>query len=239
MNEQLTLAVDLPDDETFDSYSPGDNQQLCQHLMQLCKPLSISAVVNPAQITFISGASGSGKSHLLYGLCHAAQLQGQQAMYLDLQKCRELDPQVLDSLEFFDLTTLDNVDAICNVLNWEEALFNLINRIKQQGTSQLVVTANAGAKKLPWQLADLASRLIWGVSYQVNPLSDEEQIQTLIDRAYRRGLNLPPDVARFLCLRVSRNMKALMQTLDALAKLNLQAKRRLTIPFVKQALKLG
>ena len=57
-------------------------------------------------------------------------------------------------------------------------------------------------------------------------------------RAELRGFKLPVDVGRFLLNRLSRDMRTLLTTLDELDNASLDAKRKLTIPFVKEALHL-
>jgi len=51
-------------------------------------------------------------------------------------------------------------------------------------------------------------------------------------------MKLPVDVGRFLLNRLSRDMNTLLETLDKLDNASLEAKRKLTIPFVKEVLAL-
>ncbi|STM09925.1 DnaA-like protein hda [Escherichia coli] len=49
---------------------------------------------------------------------------------------------------------------------------------------------------------------------------------------------LPEDVGRFLLKRLDREMRTLFMTLDQLDRASITAQRKLTIPFVKEILKL-
>jgi DnaA family protein len=85
-------------------------------------------------------------------------------------------------------------------------------------------------------LDDLRSRLGWGPVFQL-PAPDDEQLQAILQfRARCRGLDMPPEVGRFLVSRAPRGMAALMQVLDTLDARSLADQRALTVPFVKQVL---
>ncbi len=229
MKQQLPLPVNLPDDETLDSFQAGDNKQLLAHLGALDSP-------NTPFITFIVGESGSGKSHLLHGLCHRITAEGKQGFYLGLQDLSALAPAMLEGLEASHLICIDDLQYIEGHGEWQRALFDLINRVRETGISRMVITADRGPKQLTLSLADLASRLSWGVTFALAPLQDDDKIKALTDRAHRRGLSMNPDVARFLLAHCQRSMTALMGVLEQLDQASLQEKRRLTVPFVKSAL---
>jgi DnaA family protein len=55
-------------------------------------------------------------------------------------------------------------------------------------------------------------------------------------RARHRGLKLPPETASYLIKRSRRDMASLYELLDQLDMESLRAKRRLTIPFVRDVL---
>ncbi|SPX16697.1 DnaA-like protein hda [Escherichia coli] len=82
----------------------------------------------------------------------------------------------------------------------------------------------------------VATRL--GQIYKLQPLSDEDKLQALQLRARLRGFELPEDVGRFLLKRLDREMRTLFMTLDQLDRASITAQRKLTIPFVKEILKL-
>src|SRR4029078_5447301 len=85
-------------------------------------------------------------------------------------------------------------------------------------------------------LPDLLSRLSWGMVFKLSPLADDEKLTVLTRRANGRGIGLPEEVAKYLLTHCPRHMATLFAALDALDKASLAAKRRLTIPFVKEVL---
>ncbi len=107
-----------------------------------------------------------------------------------------------------------------------------------EGEGTLIVTGCSAPRKLGLQLPDLASRLDWGVSFHLEELDDEGKLSALQLRAELRGFKLPIDVGRFLLNRLSRDMRTLLTTLNQLDNASFRAKRKLTIPFVKEILEL-
>ncbi|MGO4998431.1 DnaA inactivator Hda [Oceanisphaera sp. W20_SRM_FM3] len=231
---QLALAVQLPDDETFASFYTGDNAQLITALKN-------AAIGQGDDLLYFWGQEGSGRSHLLHAAC--AELDGEQdaAGYISLDLHAQMSPQMLDGMEHLALVCLDNLDAIAGVTAWEQAVFNFFNRrhfnrLNEQGLGSLVVSANNAPRHLGLALPDLASRLDWGVAYQLKPLDDEGKLSALQLRSELRGFKLPTDVGRFLLSRLSRDMSTLLAALDLLDNASFQAKRKLSVPFAKEVL---
>ncbi|MFT6430691.1 MAG: DnaA family protein [Halopseudomonas sp.] len=116
---------------------------------------------------------------------------------------------------------------------WEEALFHVYNRLREQG-GRLLMAASASPRNMGFSLPDLISRLGWGLVFQLQPLDDQNKQEALKLRAERRGLQLPDEVARFMLSRGARGMGELFAVLEKLDHASLQAQHRLTIPFVKR-----
>src|SRR5690625_3357021 len=132
---------------------------------------------------------------------------------------------------------VDNLEAVAGNPVWEQALFHLYNRLRDQGRC-LAVAATQGPHQLPIELAALRSRLLWGVTHQLMPSDGGGKIGALRPRAHARGLVLSQDVAQYLLQRLPRDTTALFQCLETLDRASLAQQRRLTIPFVKSVLSL-
>ncbi|MCB1926034.1 MAG: DnaA regulatory inactivator Hda [Gammaproteobacteria bacterium] len=230
MSHQLPLALRLQHAPCLDDFIVGNNQAL---LDALARTLDGAG----EQLIFIAGAAGSGRSHLLLGQCAAAEARGRHSAYLPLGEHATLAPQMLDGLEALDLVAVDDVDAIAGDMAWERALFSLFNRCRDSRTTMLF-SAAAGPALLPLQLADLRSRLAWGLSFAVQPLDDGGRLALLTALAQRCALQLPDDVARYLLERGPRHPSALVAAMELLDRASLAEKRRLTIPFVRSQLEL-
>lgn len=224
-HQQLTLPVVIRDDARFANYHAGPNEQIVQSLQQ-------QWTTRGEPFIYLWGASGVGCSHLLQAACHYAEGLGHHSVYLPLDELVEMGPGVLESMEQLPLVALDNLQVIAGNEEWEEAIFHLFNRIRDR-QSHLLIAANANPQQLGIRLPDLASRLSWGMVYQVVALADEEKVLALLLRAHRRGLNLTDDVARYILTRGPRDSQALFDLLERLDQASLTAQRKLTIPFIK------
>lgn len=232
--QQLSLGIAHIDDATFDNFylSP-----------QSANALAVSALRQQfsalgEKFIFLWGGQGCGLTHLLQSACHSAQEQGSRIQYLPLRDMLHFSPQLLlEGLESLDLICIDDLHLIAGKSDWELALFHLFNRLRDSG-KHLLVAADLGPHQLKIELPDLRSRLNSGVSFQIQQLDDQEKQAALQERAQRRGLELTDDVAKFILQRAPRNMNELFVNLSALDDASLAEQRKLTIPFVKQVLKL-
>ena len=228
MIQQLPLSVALRDDARFANFYAASNEPVVQCLQQQWQE-------DGDPFLFIAGDTGSGKSHLLQASCHFAEGLGYTSVYLPLADIVEFGPDLLQGLEQINLVVIDDLHFINAKQEWQIELFHLFNRIRDNG-HRLLVAANDQPKDLVIGLADLQSRLSWGVVFALQLMSDDEKCSALQLRASKRGLNLTDDVTRFLIAREQRDMSSLLSLLDRLDHASLASKRRLTIPFVKETL---
>ena len=225
---QLPLSVGLRDEATLDNF----------HFLPAHGPLSPLLVKQQQpegeHSIYLHGPSGSGRSHLLQAACH--QLPAGDALYLPLEQLGEMPAaDVLFGIEQLALVCLDNLDSVAGDDAWEQALFHLCNRARESGCS-LLFSATEAPRNLQLQLADLQSRLSWGVVLQLPEPADEDKIQILRFRANRRGLQLSTEVAAYVLARAPRRLADLMRILDCLDRESLVHQRQLSIPFVKQCM---
>lgn len=225
MFSQLTLPVRLRDVATFENFYPANNQVLLTALQK-----------------FVNGESdpyiylyGHGHSHLLQACCHQANQQGLTTIYIPLNEVLGLRAAILDNLEKYDLVCLDDVQVIAGHKQWEEAVFYLFNRV-QTARHRLLIAAQRVPKELNLKLNDLTSRLMSGLIFQIQELSDADKLAALQLRAKLRGLELSNEVGRFLLSHLPRDLTTLFSVLEKLDQASLASQRKLTIPFLKEVL---
>jgi DnaA family protein len=220
-NRQLTLNVRIPDRYSLQNFVAGDNSELVSRLADLAQARV------PSDCILVWGPAGSGKSHLLRAVCHAAPGSSE---YRSLSK-PDLAPDELTALTRVSLVCIDDIDAVIGDPQWETALLALYERAR--GRTSLVLAARAAPQALPFCLPDLQSRLRAGLVYGVRPLSDEQKLQALQARARDRGFELPEDAGLYVLNRYPRDMHALFALLDRLDDATLEAQRRITVPFLR------
>ncbi len=226
--KQLPLQFEFRANQTFEDFFPGNHSEVLNHL------LNASVGLGERQV-FIWGLSGLGKSHLLQACCHRAQNAGLSSFYFSLSALELPDPELLTGLEMFDVVCFDNMEQIAGNTAWEEAFFNFFNRHRDQDHS-LIMSANCAPNQIAIQLPDLKTRLNWGLTLKLQTLSDNDKIKALIFKADKMGFQISTQVGHFLLTHYERDLPSLWALLTKLDQASLAAKRKLTIPFLKQIL---
>ncbi len=230
-SEQLTLNVNLKEGLRFESFYVDANSANAETL-QILKSFVDS---NQQQQNIIWGESSSGKTHLLQACCARQAKTNYAVSYIPLKVLGLHGPSVLKGLSNAPLVVVDDVDSVIGDKDWETALFNLINQTRDNNQRLLMSTEN-NPRNIECILSDLASRLIWGGSYQLQILSDEDKPKALKARASQRGFDLNDRVVEYLFRHYPRDIETLMDILDKLDEESLRLKTKITVPFVKQVL---
>lgn len=222
--QQLPLGVGLRDEASFDNYFAGPNAEVQQAVQELAH--------GSQQFLYLWGAAGTGKTHLLHAACHTSASHGQRSAYVPLHDWRSLKQELLEGLEQLSLVCVDDIQAVAGQSDWETALFHFYNRLRASGT-RLLISGIAPPATAGMQLADLSSRLGWGLVLHLDPLNDADKIAALQLRARHRGIELPVEVGEYLLRHWPRDMARLYDLLQRLDTHSLTQQRKLTVPFVR------
>ena len=142
---------------------------------------------------------------------------------------------LLSACEATGARVMDDVHLLNN--DAQIALFNTYNQLKEAGN--ILITAGLHAPTQMDLRDDLATRLAWGLVYQLHPLNDDEKATALKQHAKERGMKLPDEVADY-CLRyLRRDLPTLMATLDALDEWSLTTQKPITLPMLRKLLQLN
>ena len=228
LTRQLPLHFEFRANQTFDDFFPGSNLEVINHLKK-------SIEGNGERLIFLWGQSGQGKSHLLQACCHQAQSQQLSSFYFAFSAFELPDSAMLSGLDKLDIICFDNIQHIAGNPTWEHAFFNFFNLHRDQDHT-LILSASCPPNEIAFQLPDLKTRLNWGLTLKIQPLSDEERITALIFKAGQMGFEISPQVGRFLLTHYVRDLSSLWVLLTKLDRASLAAKRKLTLPFLKQIL---
>lgn len=227
--KQIPLALLWNTRPSLDSFVVGSNGLVLAHLQQVAHSRSL-----PVTPTYLWGASGSGKTHLLLAVRDALQAQGMSIGWLDATTPCDSRPVEFD--DHWYAVLLDDVDRF--------------DAAQQHTAFNWFVHALAPANGKPrWVLAagqlpvadmpvreDLRTRLGWGQALALHPLSDAEVKQALQRAAQQRGLTLGDEVVAYMQTRFARNTGSLMTLLHLLDDYALQTGRAITIPLIRQML---
>ncbi|WP_045738949.1 DnaA regulatory inactivator Hda [Xanthomonas sp. MUS 060] len=224
---QLPLALRYPPEQRLDRYI-GAPAGLLAHLHAVAAGVA-------ADWVYLSGPTGTGKTHLALALCAAAEQAGRSAAYLPLQAATGRLRDALEALEGRDLVALDGLEAVAGQREDEVALFDFHNRARSAGVT-LLYTAQAMPDGLALCLPDLHSRLAQCTRIALPPLEDADRAAVLRERAQRRGLVLEDAAIDWLLTHVGRDLAGLIGLLERLDRESLAAQRRVTLPFLRRVL---
>jgi len=181
---------------------------------------------------FIYGASGQGKTHILQGAVLKALELDKNAIYID---CSEPFPEhILDFIDQVHFISFDNVHLI-SIKN-QEIFFDLYNQARQSQSFILV-----SADSLPTDLEvmkDIKTRLSLAAVYKLEELNDELIMRVIDSQMSQRNLSINSGVYEYLFKNYSRDLKLLLAILSDLDKASLQAKKAISVPFVRKFLNL-
>ena len=88
----------------------------------------------------------------------------------------EWGPQVIDGLDEQSFIGIDDIDAIAKNREWEEAIFHLYNRVRDNEQTTLIITSKYPPTATSLLLPDLTSRLSWCLVIQIQELNDLDKI---------------------------------------------------------------
>ena len=215
---QVPLAFRLRERFTLDRFLVGGNAELVT---------SLRRPVDGFYCAWAWGRSGAGKSHLLQGIA-----QNTGGAFVPATEI-----PAVDGYEVFDRVLIDDIHAWIGDRTAEEALLRLYHNRLERGLV-LVATARNPPARMRFALPDLASRLRAAACFEVAPLTDEAAGAVLRRLAQDRGFDLDANVVSFLLRRTGRDMEDLLSLLETIDAESLSAQRRVTVPFVKQVLRL-
>ena len=181
------------------------------------------------------GDAASGKTHLLNASAHFARKQGIELQLYDAAQLVCCDASTFEGYGNCDVLAVDNLDAVVGDAAWEAFFYQAINRCRD-GEYRFVFTLAARPGNQAFGLADLRSRLQWGLLLQLPASGDAEVRDILRRRAELLGFELSDEVISYLMNRYPRDLAAQMAILRHLDGASLSQQRRITIPLVRQAL---
>jgi len=226
MSTQLPLGINLQFSQSFANYNATFNHTALLVLRQVIARQSENSL-------YLWGEASTGKTHLLQAACQEIAYFDQTPAYIPLSELKPEGTAVLEGLDNLDLVCLDDLQTVVGSSEWQQALFDLFNRLKDNNIP-LLMTGNAAPTELGLDLLDLESRLSWGGVFKLHGLDNKEKIKALQQHAKQLGFELSEKVARYLLKHFAYDLDALIHQLRSLDYASLAAHRKITLPFVRQ-----
>jgi len=220
--KQLPLDIGLARAPSLATFLAGPNEAAWKHLQLWAGSPTRSPVP-----TYLWGAAGSGKTHLLQAVQESLRGQGARTGWLDPSMS---EPPPFD--ERWGAVLMDDVHLYTAVQ--QHAAFSWF--VQAQALQRGVLAAGLlPPADLPLR-EDLRTRLGWGHVFELHVLGEPERRAVLRQAADARGVFLSDEVMDFILHRFSRDLGSLMQLLEHLDAYALQTQRAITIPLIKSML---
>lgn len=221
---QQPLDFPGPFQPRLDNFIGGDNGALLQLLQQQSR--------QPQGWHYLRGQAACGKTHLLWAVQAQALDHGLQVMYLQLGQAA-LQQDMLQQLDALDLLLLDNAEQLSASADWQQPLFDGLQRAQLQQLA-VIMAGRLSPAAMSGLLPDLRSRLATMSQQRVQPVPDAERAALV--RAYLARHNIPiaDDVLDYLLSRVVREQAQLIALLQSLCQRVLVSGQRPTRPMLRE-----
>lgn len=242
--QQVIFANNLNPTLTFDNFVEGKSNQLARaSALQVGDNPGLS--YNPL---FIFGGVGLGKTHLMHAVGNQIKARNPQANVVYLHSERFVNGMVAalrhNRIEEFknyyrsvDALLIDDIQFFANKTRSMEEFFHTFN-VLLECQKQIIMTGD----RLPREVENLddrlQSRLVWGLTVEVEPPDVETRVAILRKKVEHLGLDIPNDVAFFIARRFRSNIRDLEGALlRVVAILRLRNTTTITLDFVQDALR--
>ena len=244
VDNQTIFANNLNPALSFYNFVEGKSNQLARaSAMQVGENPGFS--YNPL---FIFGGVGLGKTHLMHAVGNHILAHNPAANVVYVHSERFVNGMVAalrhNRIEEFknhyrsaDALLIDDIQFFANKTRSMEEFFHTFN-VLLECQKQIIMTGD----RLPREVENLddrlQSRLVWGLSVEVEPPDVETRVAILRKKVEHLGLDIPNDVAFFIARRFRSNIRDLEGALlRVLAILRLRNTTNITMDFVQDALR--
>jgi len=175
---------------------------------------------------FLYGGVGLGKTHLMHAIGWKIKqqkperkviyLSAEKFMYQFVRALRYKDTSAFkEQFRSIDVLMIDDVQFISGKDNTQEEFFHTFNALIEQN-KQIVISADKSPSDLDGVQERLKSRLGCGLVADIHPTTYELRLGILIEKAQKRGVEIPPKVLEFLSHRIVSNVREMEGALNRL-----------------------
>ena len=193
---------------------------------------------NDAQELIISGEKDVGKSFLIQAICNELGLRDRKFAFIPMNKAINMDIGIFQDLASLDVICIDDLQLILANEDWEKALFNLINECQQSCCSLILSIGDTQSLEEVTKLPDLLSRIKRMEFMILREVQNDQLEQALGFVSKKLDIKIEKAELDFLLKHQTRKFSTLVENLLSLDQQAASLKRRITIPLIKETLKL-
>ena len=207
---------------TFDNFVVGKPNELAYAAAKRVSEAE-SVTFNPL---FLYGGVGLGKTHLMNAIAWEIKKNNpdRKVIYLSAEKFMYQFVRALrykniatfkDQFRSIDVLMIDDVQFIGGKENTQEEFFHTFNALVEQNR-QIIISADKSPSDLEGLEERLRSRLGGGLIADIHPTTYELRLGILIEKANKRGVEIPLKVLEFLSHKITSNVREMEGALNRL-----------------------
>lgn len=209
-------------DYTFSTFIVGQSNKFA-HAASLAVAANPANAYNPL---FIYGASGLGKTHLLYAICAEIEntMPEKKSIYVKGEEFtnelidaiyRENTKSFHDKYRYADVLLVDDIQFIGGKESTQEEFFHTFNSLYQDG-KQIILTSDRPPKEIKTLEDRLRTRFEWGLIADIQAPEFEMRIAIIRRKAEMLDLDIPTEVSEYIAQRLKTNIRQLEGTVKKL-----------------------
>ncbi|PPR41189.1 MAG: Chromosomal replication initiator protein DnaA [Alphaproteobacteria bacterium MarineAlpha5_Bin12] len=195
---------------------------------------------------FLYGGVGLGKTHLMNAIAWEIKknnserkviyLSAEKFMYQFVRALRYKDIATFkDQFRSIDVLMIDDVQFIGGKENTQEEFFHTFNALVEQNR-QIIISADKSPSDLEGLEERLKSRLGGGLIADIHPTTYELRLGILLEKAQKRGVEIPLKVLEFLSHKITSNVREMEGALNRLVAHATLVGRPVTIETAQELL---
>jgi chromosomal replication initiator protein len=242
--KKIKIPHQLNPSYVFESFIEGDCNRLARSAGQAIAKKPGGTSFNPL---VIFGDVGLGKTHLAHAIGNEVlkRFPDKNVLYVSSEKFTNQIIQsiknnaVNDFVNFYqmiDVLIVDDIQFLANKQKTQEIFFHIFNQLHQNG-KQILLTSDRPPKDLDGMEERLISRFKWGLSADLQAPDLETRIAILESKMVAEGIEIPQDVAEFICYNIQNNIRELEGVLVSLIAQSSLNRREVDLDLAKEVIK--
>lgn len=207
---------------TFDNFIEGDCNSLARNAAKAVADNPANTAFNPL---VIHGNVGLGKTHLLQAIGNyiTAKFPNKAVLYVSTdtftnQLVSSIGSNTTNDLvnwyQNVDVLLVDDIQQLVKRKKTQDVFFNLFNVLRQNNKA-VVMTCDRPIIELDIE-ERLRSRFQWGLSADLSMPALETRMAILKSKADNTEVDIPSNVAEFICFHIQHNIRQLEGVLNNL-----------------------
>jgi chromosomal replication initiator protein len=242
--KKMQIDPQLNPNYTFEAYIEGDCNRVAR---RAGKTVAEKPGANSFNPLVIYGSVGLGKTHLAQAIGNEVKRAhpNKVVLYVSSEKFinqfidHGRNQAINDFIHFYqmiDVLIIDDVQFFNKAEKSQDAFFSIFNHLHQSG-KQLVLTSDKAPKDLEGVQERLLSRFRWGLSADIQVPDYETRIEILERKMKNDGLEMPPEVVKYIAYNINNNVRELEGALISLLAQSSLNRKEIDLELAKKVLR--